>query len=85
MKIINIHTPQQDYPIYIGSDLFSDSLLLSQHITSSQVMIVSNGAIAKCYLERDGLKWHHNFKFTRAQSDFCTQYVFRKCMYICKG
>ena len=45
---------------------------------------MATSGIAKCYLERDGLKWHHNFKFTRAQSDFCTQYVFRKCMYICK-
>lgn len=65
MKIINIHTPQQDYPIYIGSDLFSDSLLLSQHITSSQVMIVSNGAIAKCYLE----------KITQALPDHYCQHI----------
>ena len=45
---------------------------------------MATSGIAKGYLERDGLKWHHNFKFTCAQSDFCTQYVFRKCMYKCK-
>lgn len=39
------------YPIYIGRQLLSDNDLLRRHITSGQVLIVTNNTIAPLYLE----------------------------------
>ncbi|PPD34084.1 MAG: 3-dehydroquinate synthase [Methylomonas sp.] len=40
----------RSYPIYIGSGLLSQAELLTQHIRSKQVVIVSNETIAPLYL-----------------------------------
>jgi 3-dehydroquinate synthase len=43
---------QRDYPIYIGSDLLSDSSYLTPHIQGRQVCIVTNTTIAPLYLNK---------------------------------
>lgn len=42
---------QRSYPIYIGSGLLADPALLSKHIRSKQVLVVTNTTIAPLYLD----------------------------------
>ncbi|MCL4106127.1 UNVERIFIED_CONTAM: hypothetical protein GTU68_058433 [Idotea baltica] len=52
MHTLHVDLADRSYPVYIGRDVLSDSQLLSQHIVGSQVVIVSNVAIAPLYLEQ---------------------------------
>ena len=52
MKKINVELAERSYPIYIGSGLLSDQDLLDRHLTSSQVLIVTNEVIAQLYLSK---------------------------------
>ena len=52
MKTINVDLGERSYPIYIGEDILSDAALIKKHISSKQILIVSNEAIAPIYLEK---------------------------------
>jgi len=52
MHTLHVDLGERSYPVYIGRDLLSDPELLSQHITGSQVVIVTNETIAPLYLDR---------------------------------
>ena len=52
MHTLHVDLGARSYPVYIGRDLLSDPALLSQHITGSQVVIVSNETFAPLYLDR---------------------------------
>jgi len=49
MQTVHIDLGEQSYPIYIGHDLQQHPELLTQHIRSKQVLIVSNDTIAPLY------------------------------------
>jgi len=51
MKILTVALDDRSYPIYIGEKLFSDESLLTRHIKSKQVVIVSNEIVAPLYLQ----------------------------------
>jgi 3-dehydroquinate synthase len=51
MKTIKVDLAERSYPIYIGNSLLSDNELISKHITSNQVLIVTNETIAPLYLQ----------------------------------
>ncbi len=51
MKTINVDLADRSYPIYIGSSLLSNNELISGHITSNQVLIVTNQTVAPLYLK----------------------------------
>jgi len=51
MKTIEVDLDERSYPIYIGKSLLSDQRLFEKHVTSSQVMIVTNEIVAPLYLE----------------------------------
>ena len=48
---LNVDLGDRSYPIYIGSDLLSDSDLLKQHIHGNSAVVVSNETVAPLYLE----------------------------------
>ncbi len=50
MKKLLVELGDRSYPIYIGSDLLSQSELFTQHIKAKQVVVVSNETIAPLYL-----------------------------------
>jgi 3-dehydroquinate synthase len=52
MHTLHVDLGERTYPVYIGRDLFSDNVLLSQHIAGSQVVLVSNETVAPLYIER---------------------------------
>lgn len=52
MKKIQVDLGNRSYPIYIGSDLLKKSELFKFHITSKQVVIISNVTIAPLYLDK---------------------------------
>lgn len=53
MKIVNVELDaDRSYPIYIGSGLLNDPTLLTQHIRSKQVAIVTNDTVAPLYLAK---------------------------------
>ncbi len=52
MKLLNVQLGDRSYPIYIGQNLLSDSQLMSQHVTGTQVMVVTNTVVAPLYLEQ---------------------------------
>jgi len=52
MKKLVVELGDRSYPIYIGSDLLSQSELLSQHIQSRQVLVVTNTTVAPLYLQK---------------------------------
>ena len=52
MKELNVALGNRSYPIYIGSNLLSQSELLTKHIKSKQVLIVTNETIAPLYLDK---------------------------------
>src|SRR5262245_17394941 len=51
MKTLNVNLNENSYPIYIGDNLLKHSNLLQLHVTSKQVLIVSNPSVANWYLE----------------------------------
>ncbi len=51
MKIIEVKLGERSYPIYIGKSLLSDQTLFEKHLTSSQVMVVTNDTVAPLYLQ----------------------------------
>ncbi|MGH8551550.1 MAG: 3-dehydroquinate synthase [Methylococcales bacterium] len=50
-KTLQVDLGVRSYPIYIGPDLLEQSDLLSKHVGSAQVMVVTNGTVAPLYLE----------------------------------
>ncbi len=52
MKTLNVELNDRSYPIYIGSGLLNESSLLTKHIVSKQVLIVSNETVAPLYLQK---------------------------------
>lgn len=51
MKVLQVELDNaRSYPIYIGSDLLSQTELITRHIRSKQVAIVTNETIAPLYL-----------------------------------
>jgi len=51
MNTLQVALADRSYPIYIGDGLLSDSQLLTQHIKSKEVVVVTNTTIAPLYLE----------------------------------
>lgn len=51
MDKILVELGSRSYPIYIGSDLISQSELYLQHIKSKQVVVISNETVAPLYLD----------------------------------
>ena len=51
MKIIEVDLGERKYPIYIGESVLSNQKLIDEHITSSQVLIVTNENVAPLYLK----------------------------------
>ncbi|MEH6650296.1 MAG: 3-dehydroquinate synthase [Motiliproteus sp.] len=49
---LDVALAERSYPIYIGTGLLDQATLWTQHIRSSQVMIVSNETVAPLYLEQ---------------------------------
>ena len=52
MHTLHVDLGERSYPVYIGRDLFTDSQLLSQHISGTQVVLISNETVAPLYLDR---------------------------------
>lgn len=52
MKTLNVELNERRYPIYIGENLLSQGDLLTRHIKSKQVIIVTNETIAPLYLQK---------------------------------
>lgn len=51
MKTLRVDLGSRSYPIYIGDDLLKQYQLLLQHLTSCQVLVVTNQTVAPLYLE----------------------------------
>jgi 3-dehydroquinate synthase len=51
MKVIEVNLAERSYPIYIGKSILSDQRLFEQHITSNQVLIITNENVAPLYLQ----------------------------------
>ena len=51
MKTIEVDLDDRSYPIYIGSSLLSNEELITKHISSNQVLVVTNETIAPKYLD----------------------------------
>jgi 3-dehydroquinate synthase len=51
MKTIEVDLAERSYPIYIGKSLLSDQAIFEKHLTSNQVLVVTNETIAPLYLE----------------------------------
>ena len=52
MHTLHVELGERSYPVYIGRELLADAHLLAQHITGSQVVLVSNETVAPLYVER---------------------------------
>jgi 3-dehydroquinate synthase len=51
MKILNVELGDRSYPIYIGSGLLEDKKIITSHIKTKTICIVSNTTVSKLYLE----------------------------------
>jgi len=51
MKTLQVSLGERSYPIYIGSDLLSQVMLLSEHIKGKDVLVVTNTTVAPLYLQ----------------------------------
>lgn len=51
MNTLEVALGERSYPIYIGNDLLSQQTLLTQHIKSKEVLIVTNETVAPLYLQ----------------------------------
>ncbi|NOQ63618.1 MAG: 3-dehydroquinate synthase [Methyloprofundus sp.] len=52
MNEIQVQLGERSYPIYIGAGILSQPELLTQHIKSKQVVIVTNETVAPLYLDK---------------------------------
>jgi len=52
MQALQVDLGERSYPIYIGSGLLGQTELYRRHISSRQVMVVSNETVAPLYLPR---------------------------------
>ena len=52
MKTLTVDLGDRSYPIHIGQQLLDTSALLTRHIHSKQVMVVSNDTVAPLYLDK---------------------------------
>lgn len=52
MQKVEVDLGDRRYPIYIGLDLLGDASLLSPHLRSKQVCVVTNSTVAPLYLAR---------------------------------
>lgn len=52
MKTLQVDLGQRSYPIYIGSRLLEQADLLTRHIRSKQVLVVTNETVAPLYLQQ---------------------------------
>lgn len=52
MRTLTVELGDRSYPIYIGQSLLGNAELLTRHVDSRQVMIVTNETVAPLYLER---------------------------------
>jgi len=50
MKVIKVDLAERSYPIYIGKSILSDRTLFEKHVTSKQVLIVTNETVAPLYI-----------------------------------
>lgn len=50
IEILRVELGTRSYPIYIAEGLLLESALLKQHITASQILIVTNETVAPLYL-----------------------------------
>jgi 3-dehydroquinate synthase len=51
MKTLHVSLGERSYPIYIGDSILSQTDLLTQHIQSKEVLVVTNTTIAPLYLQ----------------------------------
>ncbi|MEE9332166.1 MAG: 3-dehydroquinate synthase [Methylophilaceae bacterium] len=51
-QTLNVELGARAYPIYIGSGLLNESLLLQKHLKQKQVAIVTNTTVAPLYLKQ---------------------------------
>jgi 3-dehydroquinate synthase len=51
MKILNVELGDRSYPIHIGSGLLEDAKIITSHIKTKTICIVSNTTVSKLYLE----------------------------------
>ena len=52
MKTINVALEDRSYPIYIGESILSDKELFKDHITSRQILVVTNEVVSPLYLKQ---------------------------------
>lgn len=52
MTELQVQLGERSYPIYIGQQLFSNGELLTRHIRSNKIMLVTNTTVAPLYLEQ---------------------------------
>ena len=52
MKILNVELGDRSYPIYIGAGLLEDAKIITSHIKTKTICIVSNTTVSKLYLEK---------------------------------
>ena len=51
MKILNVDLGDRSYPIYIGKDLLKDKKIITTHIKTKTVCLVSNKTVSALYLK----------------------------------
>ncbi len=61
MKKLEVSLGDRSYPIYIGGNLLSQSILLTEHIKGKDVLVVTNTTVAPLYLQSvlDALTDYH--------------------------
>ena len=52
MKTLNLDLAERSYPIHIGTELLTQTALLTPHISGSRVAIVTNDTVAPLYLDQ---------------------------------
>ena len=52
MKVVEVDLDKRSYPIYIGEALLSDKKLFDKHISSNQLLVVTNESVAPLYLKK---------------------------------
>lgn len=52
MKTLNVDLAERSYPIHIGTELLTQTALLTPHIAGSRVAIVTNDTVAPLYLDQ---------------------------------
>jgi 3-dehydroquinate synthase len=52
VETINLDLGDDSYPIYIGSSLLADPMLITSHIRGRQVLIVSNDTVGPLYADK---------------------------------